>query len=81
MPIQGLSYGIVLALGIAIGMSMADMPNDLYIKNLEQKNTDRGSQISSLSSQLETCQKRNKSIISDIQGRINVWQRGENSTD
>ncbi|MCT7981601.1 hypothetical protein [Laspinema olomoucense] len=81
MPIQGISYGLTLALGVAIGMSMADMPNDLYVKNLEQKNTDRGSQINSLSSQLESCQKRNDSILSDIQGRINVWSRGESSTD
>jgi hypothetical protein len=81
MPIQGISYGLTLALGVAIGMSMADMPNDLYIKNLEKQNQDRGNQIGSLSTELESCQKRNDSIISDIQGRINVWQRGESSTN
>lgn len=81
MPIQGISYGLVLALGVAIGMSMADMPNDLYIKNLEKQNLDRGNQISSLNSQLESCQKRNKSILSDIQGRLNVWSQRENLTD
>lgn len=81
MPIQGISYGLVLALGVVIGMSMADMPNDFYIKNLEKQNLDRGNQISSLNSQLESCQKRNKSILSDIQGRLNVWSQRENSTD
>ena len=81
MPIQGISYGLVLALGVAIGMSMADMPNDLYIKNLEKQNLDRGNQINSLNSQLESCQKRNESILSDIQGRVNVWRQRENSTD
>jgi hypothetical protein len=81
MPIQGISYGLVLALGVAIGMSMADLPHDTYIKNLEQKNTDRGNQISSLNTQLESCQKRNESILSDIQGRVNIWRQRENSTD
>ncbi|MGL4501864.1 MAG: hypothetical protein ACRCU2_22540, partial [Planktothrix sp.] len=75
MPIQGISYGLTLALGVAIGMSMADMPSDMYVKNLEKQNLDRGNQINSLNSQLDSCQKRNKAIITDIQGRVNAWSQ------